>query len=133
MKITRIASGFAASDESELKEIFLSADGLRDGQVSLTDEAVVRFCKSTDPPGLCTSKFRADLIVDELVLLPSESLAACGEVQFRVEARRKHCYPGCSLHPAECRLNGRVLYLKVLKEGLIHIGDEIVLMAQVLK
>lgn len=101
--------------------------GLRgkDDLVTVIDRATLAFCLGEGKNGLCTAKFKADLIVDELVIPEVGSHINWGTCEFTGTNRQKHCYPGCGLDPATCRLNGCVLFLKVRRPGRICIGNEV--------
>lgn len=99
--------------------------GLRneDDLVTVIDEATWTFINGEGRQGLCTAKFRPDLIVDVLTLPAGDTLVSLGDARFRVSHRSKHCHPGCALDPLDCRLLGRVLFLHVEAPGQICLGD----------
>lgn len=89
--------------------------------MTVTDEAAISFCREQE--GLCTARFTADLVLDELPdLTPGEKLRL-GSSQLLLTARRKGCHPGCGLDPALCRINGRLLFFKVIGPGRTCVGD----------
>ena len=102
-------------------------EGLRkgDGMVTLTEQAVVSYCLNEGKDGLCTQRFRADLVVDKLDPLRTDQLLSIGQAQFIVTSRQKRCHPGCVLKPSSCQLIGHVFFLKVVTEGRICIGDDV--------
>lgn len=101
--------------------------GLRgtDDIVTVIDDRTAAFCLGQGSRGLCIPKFKADLVVDELVSMQVDETLAWGSCEFSQTDRRKHCYPGCELDPLLCQLNNRVLFLKVKTPGQICIGAEI--------
>ena len=102
--------------------------GLRgkDDIVTVIDAKTAAFCLSEGSRGLCIPKFKADLIVDELVTLQVNETIEWGSCEFsQTDRRHKHCFPGCELDPLLCQLNNRVLFLKIKTAGQICIGDEI--------
>ena len=102
-------------------------EGLRkgDGIVTLTEEAVVNYCLNEGQGGLCTQRFKADLVVDKLDQLRTDQLLSIGQAQFKVTNRRKRCHSGCVLEPSCCQLIGHVFFLEVVAEGRVCIGNEV--------
>ena len=81
--------------------------------------------------GLCHSRFKENLAVRGLApsaLRPGIRLEA-GEAEQRVvleiTGETKHCHERCSLREAgkSCSLAGLNLFAKVLKSGVIRVGD----------
>ena len=101
--------------------------GLRgkDDIVTVIDQATLDFCKGDGRDGLCTAKFRADLIVDGLQSCPVNTSLSWGTCEFLVTDRKKHCYPGCGLEPILCQLNNQVLFLKIKAPGQLCFGDPV--------
>lgn len=122
MKITSIQS--LDSKDHCLK---IQLDGLKkkDGLVTLTEESVVSYCREEGADGLCTGRFKADLVVDQLDELSFNQVLRCGTLRFQVTSRQKRCHPGCALDPTACQLIGRIFFLKVLEEGTVCVGDSL--------
>lgn len=121
MKIT----GFKEGTGSSCLDISRSGSKKDDGIVTLTEDAVVTYCLGEGREGLCTRRFRADLVADSLDPLSPDQIVRCGTAEFLVTGRRKHCHPGCALDPADCLLMGRVYFLKVITPGRVCLGDVI--------
>ena len=93
--------------------------------------------------GLCFSRFRENITVRGLTpaaLVPGARLEAgegvCAEngvsikssVVLEITGETKRCHAECSLYEAgkPCPLAGRSLFARVLKSGIIRIGDRVV-------
>jgi hypothetical protein len=77
--------------------------------------------------GLCFSRFRENITVRGMspnALRPGLRLAA-GEAVLEITGETKHCHEECSLYEAGklCPLAGKSLFAKVLKGGVIRVGD----------
>ena len=103
------------------------ADGEK--QVSLlpaeTREALAAWKES----GLCFSRFKENLTVRGIApneLRPGTRLAA-GDAIMEIAAGVKRCHAECPLHAAgkRCPLAGKSLFAKVLKSGIIRVGDTV--------
>lgn len=127
MKILEIRQLMTAGGPAQHACIKVTELGLRgrDDIVTVIDQATWSFCRGEGREGLCTAKFNADLIVDELIRPQTGSIINAGSCDFLQTGRHKHCYPGCSLDPSSCLLNDMVLFLKVMTPGEICIGDEL--------
>ena len=106
-------------------EIQLAGLKKRDGLVTLTEESVVSYCQREGVGGLCTGRFKADLVVDQLDELSYNQVLRCGTLRLQVMTRQKRCHPGCALDPTCCKLIGRIFFLKVLAEGKVCVGDSL--------
>lgn len=122
MVITRI---HVRGTERLVKEAVITERGLsgKDDLVSVISKATLAYCRKEGREGLCTSKFRADLIVDELIPMKPGQKILCGTAEFEISSRRKLCHGGCSLEPENCLLNDGVLFLRVSRPGVIKTGD----------
>lgn len=125
MITTRI---FVPESPVSVSEAEITATGLRgrDDLVTVIDEATLAYCLGEGKGGLCTAKFNADLIVDELENVPRGAHIILGSALLQNQELRKHCHPGCSLESSRCLLHDRVLFLKVKNPGFIRSGDELI-------
>lgn len=98
---------------------------LKDDLVTVTDEAALNFCVREGRVGLCAARFKADIIVDALEAFPAGTRVQMGTVLLETTGRRKRCHPGCSLDPRQCQINGRLLFLRVIRAGSIRLGDSL--------
>ena len=83
--------------------------------------------------GLCLARFRENIrirFLDPASMKPGVHLVA-GEagqqVVLEITGETKHCHEECSLYEAgkPCSLAGQNLFAKVLKGGVIRVGDEV--------
>ena len=127
MKLTRLSwdEPFPACRELTLPEAPPEGGSAGDGLVLVADEATRDWCLGAGRSGLCTRRFRADLVVDHLEIPEPGTGCRCGDAFFSVIARHKRCHPGCALDPRDCRLTGRVLFLKLVAAGQVCAGDEL--------
>ena len=79
--------------------------------------------------GLCFLRFRENITLRGLAaaaLKPGSRLAA-GEAVMEITGETKRCHEECALYEAgkRCSLAGLSLFAKVLKGGVIRVGDRI--------
>ena len=77
--------------------------------------------------GLCSSRFKANISIRGLAqdaVRPGARLTA-GEGALEITGETKHCHKECALFQAgkTCSLAGMNLFAKVLKGGIIRVGD----------
>ena len=79
--------------------------------------------------GLCSSKFRENITIcgiDPNAIRQGERFTV-GETLLEITGEIKHCHEECKLFQAgkSCPLAGLSLFAKVLKGGIIHVGDRV--------
>ena len=79
--------------------------------------------------GLCFSRFRENIAIrgiDPGTVRPGARFAA-GEADFEITGETKHCHEECVLFQEgkPCSLAGLNLFAKVIKGGVIRVGDQI--------
>ncbi len=97
-------------------------------QLSMSDEETINWIKSFEPRGLCFERFFPNLIVDEMRKLDKDVLLGVGETMLKVTENEKTCFvENCHLFHkgAECKLRDKVVFLSVLRGGVIRSGDTI--------
>jgi MOSC domain-containing protein YiiM len=104
------------------------ADG-SDRQISLLSRESRQWMEEATEPGLCFTRFKEN-ITTRLVAL--EKLSAgkqlkAGNVVLEISGETKHCHEECSLFSAghSCGLSGQSLFAKVVRGGILRIGDTI--------
>jgi len=79
--------------------------------------------------GLCLSRFKENLKVcfHKSILIQTGTCLGVGEAVLEITGETKHCYEGCPLFNAgnPCSLAGLNLFAKVIKSGIIRVGDGI--------
>lgn len=127
MKLTRVSweEPFPACRELTLQVDLTGGGSSGDGLVLAVDETTRDWCLGGGRSGLCTRRFRADLVLDSFMLPEPGTRFCCGEAVLEMMARYKRCHPGCALDPRDCRLTGRVLFLKIAKSGQVCVGDQL--------
>lgn len=94
-------------------------------EISLTGEEVLR--EIADLDGLCTKRFRADLVTEGLdyaSLVPGTRLRA-GEAVLEISSVGKRCFSECALEKKPCALGRGCVFAAVITEGVIAEGDEV--------
>ena len=79
--------------------------------------------------GLCFSRFKENICIRGITpdaVAPGARLEA-GEALLEITGETKHCHEECALFQAgkTCALAGRSLFAKVLKSGVIRVGDRV--------
>jgi cyclic pyranopterin phosphate synthase len=78
--------------------------------------------------GLCFSRFKENITIRgiDYGLLRSGVRLEAGAV-LEITGETKSCYEECSLYEAgkRCPLSGMSLFAKVIKGGIIHVGDKV--------
>ena len=96
-----------------------------DRQISLL--LAENFFKIQNKHGLCLSRFKENLCVrfPEPVVLKSGTRIEAGETILETSWETKHCHKECSLYESGklCPLAGLNLFARVIKGGVIRIGD----------
>lgn len=100
-------------------------------QVSLLGIESIDKIKESNVEGFCTRKFVENLTTVGIVLkeLPVGTKIKAGEVLMEVTQVGKGCYLGCEIMQqiGECAIPGEVIFTRVLEDGWIKPGDEIVI------
>jgi cyclic pyranopterin phosphate synthase len=116
-------------ENSGLEGDFHAIGGLR--QLSLLCAEILEKTAESKPAGkgLCFSRFRENITIRGLppqALRPGLRLAA-GEAILEITGETKHCHEECSLYEAgkPCPLAGKSLFARVVKSGVIRIGDSL--------
>ena len=92
-------------------------------------EELKRFTMAHNETGLCFSRFRENITVSGIspnAPRPGMYLAA-GEAVIEISADSKRCHDECPVYKKglQCPLAGKNLFAKVIKSGIIRIGDNI--------
>lgn len=111
----------------EIKDIEFNKDKTikdKKGQVSLMSYDAYLQTKSNDD-GLCLKKFKADLIVDKIVLdaLKINQEIKIGTAIFKIIKKGKECYQGCSLSKDKCLLRTQVFFCDIIQSGIVKKYD----------
>jgi MOSC domain-containing protein YiiM len=95
-------------------------------QVSLLS-AQIRETADQKNNGLCFSRFQENLTVRCRELFGPGNRLVAGEAVLEITADLKHCHKECNLYKAgkRCSLAGMNLFARVLKSGIVRIGDTI--------
>ena len=79
--------------------------------------------------GLCFSRFKGNINIRGLPpdAIKSGALLKSGEVTLEITGETKHCHEECALYEAgkHCKLAGLNLFAKVIKGGIVRVGDSI--------
>jgi MOSC domain-containing protein YiiM len=99
-------------------------------QVSLLGMESIEKMKQTGVQGLCSGKFAENLTTEGIVLfeLPVGTKLRIGEVLMEVTQIGKQCHVGCEIRQlvGDCVMPREGIFTRVLTEGWIKPGDEIV-------
>lgn len=99
-------------------------------QVSLLGMESIDKMKQSGVKGLCSGKFAENLTTEGIVLyeLPVGSKLRIGEVLMEVTQIGKECHIGCEIRNliGDCIMPREGIFTRVLTEGFIKPGDEII-------
>ena len=99
-------------------------------QVSFLGEESIDKMRATGVEGLCSGKFAENLTTEGITLyeLPIGTKLKVGEVVFEVTQIGKECHLGCEIRNlvGDCVMPREGIFGRVLVEGYIQAGDEIV-------
>ncbi len=102
--------------------------GDTDKQLTISDVRTINWMTNSVEKGLCFERFFPNLIVDDLSKLSTNDVIGVGSTKLVVTKNYKDCYAKkCHLYNkgSACRLREHVMFLKVLKGGMIHVKDNI--------
>ena len=93
------------------------------------DELMVQKEYGSNIRGLCFSRYKENICIRDLApdaLRPGARLEA-GEAVLEISGEAKHCHEECALYRAgkTCPLAKKNLFAKVLKSGVVRVGDNI--------
>lgn len=98
-------------------------------QVSLLGAESINKMKQVVVDGFCTGKFAENLTTEGIVLyeLPVGTKLKIGETIHEVTQIGKECHVGCAIRQlvGDCIMPREGIFTKVLKSGVIKVGDEI--------
>jgi len=99
-------------------------------QISLRFAGNAKLNEAPAEKGLCTSRFRENITIlcdAPLISFKSGARLVIGEAILEISGETKHCHEECVLFQAGklCSLAGLSLFAKVLKGGVIRIGDDV--------
>lgn len=92
------------------------------------------FKQTSFKEGLCTKRFKANLVFGENITFPSivknttidfNSILKIGTTILKVNPIKKKCFPQCTINKKHCPLLSNVFYCSVLQEGEISIKQEL--------
>ena len=99
-------------------------------QVSFLGEESIDKMRATGVEGLCSGKFAENLTTEGIVLyeLPVGTVLKIGKVVLEVTQIGKECHQGCEIRKlvGDCVMPREGIFARVLEEGYIKAGDEIV-------
>jgi len=99
-------------------------------QVSFLGEESIDKMRATGVEGLCSGKFAENLTTEGIILyeLPVGTVLKIGKVVLEVTQIGKECHGGCEIRKlvGDCVMPREGIFAKVLTEGYIKAGDEIV-------
>ena len=99
-------------------------------QVSFLGEESIDKMRATGVTGLCSGKFAENLTTEGITLyeLPVGTKLKVGEVVFEVTQIGKECHLGCEIRNlvGDCVMPREGIFARVLTEGYIKAGDDIV-------
>lgn len=99
-------------------------------QVSFLGEESIDKMRATGVEGLCSGKFAENLTTEGIILyeLPVGTKLKIGEVLFEVTQIGKECHAGCEIMKlvGDCIMPREGIFARVLEEGYIKAGDDIV-------
>lgn len=106
---------------------FHAAGGKR--QITLLGAETREELSAQKEKGICFSRFKENITIRGLApnaLQPGVYLAA-GDAVIEMTDEVKRCHEECPLHAVgrRCPLAGKSLFAKVIKGGIIHVGDAI--------
>ena len=85
---------------------------------------------ATGAPGLCPGKFAENITTEGVILyeLPVGTKLKIGKVVLEVTQIGKECHAGCEIMKlvGDCIMPREGIFAKVLEEGYIKAGDDIV-------
>jgi len=96
-------------------------------QISLLLMEIYGLLAAQEETGLCFSRFKENISIRGIApeaLKPGVRLEA-GETELEISGETKSCHEECALYKAgeTCPLAGLSLFAKVVKSGVIHVGD----------
>ena len=105
--------------------LLVSGDSPR--QLSLADGSAL--LKARKLPGLCTQRFNAELITEDLdyKTLFSGTRLKIGDAELEISATGKRCFDECVIHQAGevCPLPSHCAFARVISGGQIRSGMEL--------
>ena len=103
--------------------------GVGEKQISMLCAETLEELRTQKDKGFCFSRFKENITIRNLpsVCLRSGVRLRTGETMLEISGKTKHCYRECSFYETgkTCPLAGKSLFSKVLKGGLIRIGDKV--------
>ena len=100
-----------------------------DRQVSILLAEIRDMMTNQQGKGLCFSRFKENICIRGLApgTLRSGTRLEAGEAVLEITDETKHCHEECTLYETGklCSLAGMNLFAKVIKGGVIHVGDEV--------
>ena len=134
VKMTRYAAK-GVSGEALESAVFLEGLGMEGDfhaqggqrQLSLLSLQERQWMDAQAKPGLCFARYKENVLLDTLPALAPGSQVKIGEAVLEITETGKHCFEECRLFSQgqSCILAGRNLFAKVVKSGLVHIGDRV--------
>lgn len=102
----------------------------KDRAIAIVDEAFI-VNKATNPRGFCSSRFKENVVIGDMDVskLDTSSILLIGSAKFQVSSVGKKCHVGCPelLENPNCKICKHVAFARVLKEGIIKKGDEVII------
>lgn len=99
-------------------------------QVSLLGQESVDKMTALGVEGLCTGKFAENITTEGIILyeLPVGTRLKIGEVEMEVTQIGKECHAGCAIRKlvGDCIMPREGIFTKIIKNGYIRPGDEII-------
>ena len=100
-----------------------------DRQISLLLAESLKLPDSEKEKALCFSRFKENISIRGLAPndIKSGVRLDAGEAALEITGETKHCHEECALYEAgkHCSLAGMNLFARVIKGGVVHVGDGI--------
>lgn len=122
--IIKIREGFFEIDKGLIGDINGNS---RDKQVSIFTREAREYIEKENINGLCMERFYENITIEGLIIdeLHEGQTLKIGDTIQEISYIGKKCFPECNLLKAnnQCPLSKEVIFTKVIKSGVIKVGD----------
>lgn len=127
-RLIKIRLEDVSGNELDLKEVEVVKGGGIKGSYKKGKELLdctVYFDEPLNPKGLCSKRYKYNILLDEKLDLKLGQIFKIGQINFEV-VRKKECFKECILvqDSSYCPLRSAV-FIRAIQDGVIKIGDEI--------